>query len=201
MEKFVISPDIKALIFDLDGTIADTMPLHYTAYQKALGNHAPLLTHAMFYQQAGVPAVQVMQILKDQHGLQIDPVETGHLKEAIYGEMLRAGVKVVPAVAAIVQENAAKYPMAVASGGTRQNVIQTLKTVGLLDEFQAVVSADEVKIGKPAPDMFLEAARRLGVSPELCLVFEDGEMGFKAATAAAMKWVDVRPWYPESLSS
>lgn len=197
MKDFVISSNVEGLIFDCDGTIADTMPLHLEAYKKALGDDAEYLTEALFYEQAGVPATQFMQILKDQCGLDFDPAKVAHDKEKLYGEMLTAEtVKAVKPVEEIARKYAGKLPMAVASGGTHENVLRTLKFAGMLDLFQAVVSADEVQNGKPAPDMFAEAARRLKVNPAHCVVFEDGIMGFRAAEAAGMEWVDVRPWYP-----
>lgn len=197
MKNFVISPTVEGLIFDCDGTIADTMPLHLEAYKKALGDDARHLTEALFYEQAGVPATEFMQLLKDQCGLDFDPAKVAHEKEKMYGEMLtQETVRPVKPVEEIARQHAGKLPMAVASGGTHANVVRTLELTGLLDLFQAVVSADEVRSGKPAPDMFVEAARRMAVNPAHCLVFEDGVMGFRAAEAAGMEWVDVRPWYP-----
>lgn len=195
MKNFVIPAGIKGLIFDCDGTIADTMPLHYEAYVKVLGDAAHYFTKQMFFKHAGVPAVPTMELLKQKYDLQFDAEKVAHEKEKLYGRMLQH-VKSVAAVEAIVREQAGKMPMAVASGGTLDNVKKTLDIVGLSDFFQTVVSVEEVQHGKPAPDMFLEAARRLDVPPAECLVFEDGIMGFQAAEAAGMQWVDVRPWYP-----
>jgi beta-phosphoglucomutase family hydrolase len=200
MKKFVISPEIKGLIFDCDGTIADTMPLHFEAYQEALGANGQYFDKQMFYDQAGVPAIQVMELLKKKYDLDFDAEAVGVAKEKLFGDMLKDGkIKAVAAVEAVVRDNFGKYPMAVASGGTRENVVQILQIVGLLDFFQTIVPAEEVREGKPAPDMFIEAARRLNVAPGDCLVFEDGEKGFEAAAAAGMAWVDVRPWYGEEV--
>lgn len=196
MTDFVISADIKGLIFDCDGTIADTMPLHYLAYEKALGKDAACFTKKTFYEQAGVPAEQVMELLKDQHNLDFDPAEVAHRKEKIYHDSLTE-MSTIAAVEQIVREYGKCMPTAVASGGTRENVLKTLQLVGLDDFFDTVVAAEEVEHGKPSPDMFLLAASRLGVDPKHCLVFEDGEKGFEAAEAAGMKWIDVRPWYGE----
>lgn len=194
MKNFVIPAGIKGLIFDCDGTIADTMPLHYEAYVKVLGEAARYFTKQMFFDQAGVPAEPTMELLRKKYNLQFDAAKVAHEKEKLYGRMLQH-VKSVAAVEAIVREQAGKMPMAVASGGTLENVKKTLDIVGLANFFQAVVSVEEVQHGKPAPDMFLEAARRMDVPPEQCLVFEDAVMGFEAADAAGMQWVDVRPWY------
>ncbi len=195
METFAIPPQVKALIFDCDGTIADTMPVHFKAYEEALGRDAHFFSEKMFYDQAGVPAVEVMRILKEENNLNFDPEKIAHHKESLYGEMLKDGVRAIPAVEAIIRKYAGQYPMAVASGGTRDNVENTLKIIGLAHFFEASVTAEDVTHGKPAPDIFLEAAKKLGVAPNECLVFEDGEMGFEAAKAAGMIYQDVRPWY------
>lgn len=195
METFAIPPQIKALIFDCDGTIADTMPVHYRAYEEALGTNAHVFSEKMFYDQAGVPAGEVMRILKEENDLDIDSEKVAYHKESLYGVMLKDGIGAIPAVEAIIRKYAGQYPMAVASGGTRANVWNTLKIIGLADFFEVGVTVEDVTNGKPAPDIFLEAAKKLGVAPHECLVFEDGEMGFKAAEAAGMIYQDVRPWY------
>jgi len=194
MKKIVISARTKGLIFDCDGTLADTMPLHFEAYKRALGDDARYFSEEMFFDQAGVPAPKVMGMLKKKFDLDFDPDDVAHRKEKLYGEMLEH-IHPVKAVADLVHEYSGKLPMAVASGGTRENVLKTLRLIGLMDQFQAIVSADEIREGKPAPDMFVEAARRLAVTPEDCTVLEDGEMGFAAAEAAGMNWIDVRPYY------
>ncbi len=192
-QDFAVPDHIKGLIFDCDGTIADTMPLHFKAYQEALGAEAEWLTTDFFYAQAGVPAVPFMQMLKDKHNLTYDAENVAARKEQLFGEQL-THVETLKPVENVLRQYHGRLPMAVGSGGTLENVERTLELLGLRELFDAVVTADDVEHGKPAPDMFLEAARRMGVDPKDCMVFEDGDMGIEAAVAAGMEWVDVRGW-------
>lgn len=169
------------------------MPLHYEAYQKAMGEAGAFLTHELFYGLAGVPAVPFLQTIKDKYKLQYDAEKVAAHKEQLYGEALHH-VASIEAVEQVIRDYHGMLPMAVASGGTRDNIERTLELLGLLPFFEVIVSADEVPNGKPRPDIFLEAARQIGVPPAKCLVFEDAEMGIKAAQAAGMDYVDVRTW-------
>src|SRR4029079_3848477 len=120
--------------------------------------------------------------------------EAATLKENLYVERIHRVLPIEPVVK-IVQDYAGKLPMAGATGGTRAICTKTLAAMNVIQHFQAIVTADDVKHGKPAPDIFLEAARRLGVAPEACYAFEDGELGLQSARAAGMVAVDVRPLY------
>lgn len=191
MDKIIIPPDIEGLIFDCDGTIADTMPLHLKAYQDALGEAAPLFTSEMFYDLAGVPAVHVLDILKKKFALDFDAETVAEEKEKHFGEMLHK-VTSICAVEQVIHDYHGKMPMAIASGGTRENILRTIQVIGLGTCFDAIVSADEVSNGKPAPDIFLQAAKLINIDPAKCLVFEDADMGIKAAQSAGMQWIDVR---------
>ncbi len=193
IQTFEVPDHIKGLIFDCDGTIADTMPLHYRAYEEAMGDDGKWLTHDLFYAQAGVPAEQFLELIKKDNNLDYDSAKVADEKEKLFGERL-THVESIKSVERVLREQHGKMPMAVASGGTTENVIRTLELLGLHGLFDAVVSADDVVNGKPAPDMFLEAARRIGVAPADCMVFEDGDKGIEAAVAAGMEWVDVRGW-------
>lgn len=191
MPAYNIPTGVKALIFDCDGTIADTMPLHYEAYRDALGADAAHLTPEYFYAMAGVPAVPFMQALKDAHGLAYDAEAVAENKEKLFGDILHS-VRSIESVEAVIHQYHGRLPMAVASGGTRENITRILEHLNLLSFFQGVITADEVPNGKPAPDIFLRAADVMKVPPELCLVFEDADMGIRAAEAAGMRWIDVR---------
>jgi beta-phosphoglucomutase-like phosphatase (HAD superfamily) len=184
--------DFAAYIFDCDGTLADTMPTHYKAWQTALGEHADKFPEAMFYELGGVPTARIVELLNERHGLSI-PVETtvAH-KEHLFLE-LSVDVAAIEPVVALAKSYAGVKPMAVASGGHRRIVMNTLRALGIAELFQAVVTAEDYRRGKPSPDPFLEAALRLGVSPEKCLVFEDTATGIAAANAAGMKSVLVPP--------
>ena len=180
--------DFAAYIFDCDGTLADTMPTHYRAWCTALGEHAANFPEAMFYELGGVPTSRIVEILNERHGFNLPVASTVAQKEAIFLE-LSPEIAAIEPVVALAKSFAGKKPMAVASGGHRRIVLKTLQALGIADLFQVVVTAEDYRRGKPAPDPFLEAALRLGVAPEHCLVFEDTATGIAAATAAGMKSV------------
>ncbi len=180
-----------ALIFDCDGTLADTMPGHFAAWVAALRAGGGDITEERFYSLAGVTSAAIIEILNTEHGYTLDIPETVERKEAMYVDSLH-DIKEITAVADIARAFHGKVPMAVASGGLRDVVHATLDTIGLRPLFDAVVTAEDVTHGKPAPDIFLKAAEMLGVSPADCIVYEDGDPGIVAAQAAGMRVVDVR---------
>ena len=184
--------DFSGYIFDLDGTLIDTMPLHYRAWDKAM--RAAGLPHALdedfFYKLGGVPTRRVAELFGEHYGLKLDPDLVFHAKEALFAE-LQADAKLIGPVVDFARRMHATHPMAIASGGPRMIVERSLEITGLAHLFRAVVSADDVKHGKPSPDMFLLAARLLGVAPETCLVFEDAAPGIEGALAAGMQVVRV----------
>lgn len=168
------------------------MPTHYKAWCTALGVHAELFSEALFYELGGVPTVTIVQLLNDRHGFNLPLAETVERKEEIFLTLSKEIAAIEPVVA-IAREFHGKKPMAVASGGNRRIVLNTLEGLGIVDLFQTVVTAEDYPRGKPAPDPFLEAALRLGVPPEKCLVFEDTATGVAAAEAAGMQYVLVPP--------
>lgn len=180
-----------ALIFDCDGTLADTMPGHFTAWVAALRAGGGDITEERFYSLAGVTSAAIIEILNKENGYTLPIDETVQAKEQRYVNALH-DIKEITAVADIARAHHGKVPMAVASGGLRDVVYATLDTINLRPLFDAIVTADDVIHGKPAPDIFLKAAELLGVAPELCVVYEDGEPGIIAARAAGMRVVDVR---------
>ena len=189
-----IPPFIRGLVFDCDGTIADTMPLHYQAWVQALGEFGVEFPEALFYEMAGVPTATIIEILNDRHGHNMPVQETADYKESLYIKLIPQVIPIDPVVK-LVHQYYGQLPMAVATGGGRAVVSKTLNALSLLDRFQAIVTADDVKHGKPAPDIFLEAARQLNVPPELCCAFEDGEAGLTSARAAGMTVIDIRPFH------
>ena len=186
----------RALIFDCDGTLADTMPAHYRAWRAALNAQQADMEEAYFYAMAGWPSPDIIRRLNHEFGYTLPVDFTHHDKERRYVESL-AGATEVKAVADIARAHAGVIPMAVASGGMRSVVETTLETVGLRGLFDFVVTADDVEHGKPAPDIFLRAAELMQVSPADCIVYEDGDPGMEAARRAGMRAVDVRVlWRP-----
>jgi HAD superfamily hydrolase (TIGR01509 family) len=180
--------DFAAYIFDCDGTLADTMPTHYKAWLTALGEHADKFPEAMFYELGGVPTARIVEILNERHLLNLPVDQIVAHKEHLFLELSHEIAAIEPVVA-LARDFAGIKPLAVASGGHRRIVLNTLRALGIADLFQAIVTAEDYRRGKPSPDPFLEAALRLGVPPEACLVFEDTATGIAAATAAGMQSV------------
>ncbi|MBX7207191.1 MAG: beta-phosphoglucomutase family hydrolase [Verrucomicrobiaceae bacterium] len=182
----------RAYIFDCDGTLVDSMPLHYLAWVESLALHnAPFdFDEDVFYAYAGVREQDVVRIFNERHGTWIDPDSVANRKSEIFHRTIPQVSRVEP-VAALAREAHGKLPMAVASGSEEHTVRACLGATGLLHLFDTIVTPKDVRRGKPAPDMFLLAAERLGVNPSECLVFEDGKSGIEAAAAAGMQAVFV----------
>jgi len=193
-----IPPHVRGLIFDCDGTIADTMPLHYKAWTAALREHGKDFSEAMFYEMAGIPTRRIFEILNEKHHYNLPVDECTERKESLFTEMIPQVAPIEPVVE-LVKQFSGQLPMAVATGGTRSICQKTLNALGLAGHFQALVTADDVAHGKPAPDIFLEAARQLGVLPGLCCAFEDAELGLQSARAAGMLVIDIRPAHRAAL--
>jgi HAD superfamily hydrolase (TIGR01509 family) len=191
--KLKIPPgEFGAYLFDCDGTIADSMPLHYLAWRQALGEWNCEFEEKLFYEWGGMPIVEIVATLNKQRGLNM-PVETvAHRKENLYFELLPQ-LKAVPEVLEHIEAKHGEVPFAVVSGSALDSVTASLTTLNLLDRFDALVCAGEYKKSKPDPEAFLLAASRLGVAPESCLVFADTAMGIQAAAAAGMASVRVPP--------
>ncbi len=181
-----------AYLFDCDGTIADSMPLHYLAWKKALEEWNCEFDEKIFYEWGGMPVVEIISTLNQRHALSM-PVETvSRRKESLYFELLPQ-LKAVPEVLEHIRAAHGQIPFAVVSGSTRESVVASLASLQLLDRFETLVCAGDYKKSKPDPEAFLLAATRLGVAPTQCLVFEDTEMGILAAEAAGMASVKVPP--------
>ena len=181
-----------AYLFDCDGTVADSMSLHYLAWKKALEEWNCEFDEKIFYEWGGMPVVEIISTLNHRHGLNM-PVETvSQRKESLYFELLPQ-LKAVPEVLEHIKATHGQIPFAVVSGSTRESVVASLASLQLLDRFETLVCAGDYKKSKPDPEAFLLAATRLGVAPERCLVFEDTEMGILAAEAAGMASVKVPP--------
>jgi beta-phosphoglucomutase family hydrolase len=182
----------QALIFDCDGTLADTMPLHWRAWQTVTQRYGLNFPEDRFYQLGGVPSRDILKMLSAEQNRPLDALTASREKEAAYIPFLQE-VRPIEPVVRIVRENAGKLPMAVASGGNQEHINQVLTHLGLRQFFQAVVTSECVTRQKPAPDIYLEAARRLGVPPQFCRAYEDTDLGLQAIRAAGMEAVDVRP--------
>ena len=180
--------EFAAYIFDCDGTLADTMGLHYKAWILALEPYGAELQEDLYYHWGGRPTREIVEALNEMQGLSMDPDSIAHTKEELYYKLL-PGVQPVEEVATFARSLHGKKPIAVASGGGRKSVHSTLEGLGLIHLFDTIVTSEDYVMGKPAPDPYLEAARRLGAAPEECLVFEDTEIGRQSAAAAGMECV------------
>jgi HAD superfamily hydrolase (TIGR01509 family) len=182
-------------IFDCDGTLAASMRLHYRAWKQALADHGAKVdfTWELFISHAGRGTEQFVGLLNEQHGEQLDPVRVARAQDAILAQIHHT-VEAVPEVLAFAKKLAADgQRLAVASGGTREAVGRTLRYIGAEHLFSVIVTIDDVRFGKPAPDTFLEAARQLGVAPRECVVYGDSVLDVVGAKAAGMAWVKLEP--------
>ncbi len=179
-----------AYLFDCDGTIVDSMPLHFVAWRTALAEWNCPFPEDLFYSWGGKPVPEIISTLNIMHCLNMPVESLGIRKENLYFDLLPT-LKAIPEVLAHIDADQGRVPFGVVSGSHRESVIRSLTTVGLLDRFQTIVAAEDYARSKPAPDGFLLAAERLGVAPKDCLVFEDTDLGIQAATAAGMASVQV----------
>jgi HAD superfamily hydrolase (TIGR01509 family) len=180
----------RAYLFDCDGTIVDSMPLHYIAWKKSLAEWNCDFQEELFYAWGGRPVTEIIAALNQKHGLNMPVDAVAKRKEILYYELL-PGLKAIPEVVEHIEAKHGHIPLAVVSGSRRNSVVGSLDALGLLDKFDVLVCAEDYARGKPAPDCFLVAAEGLGVAPGDCLVFEDTDMGIEAATAAGMASVRV----------
>ncbi len=190
MQIHIPTGDFQGFIFDCDGTLADTMPMHYQAWMRVLARHGVDFSEHEFYHLGGTRTPTVVEILNARYGKHMVVEQVVQEKEIIFKNLL-PGVKPLQVVVDFARDRFGVHPMAVASGGLRHLVIDTLKILDILHMFPVIVAAEDVVHGKPAPDMFLLAAERMGVPPEKCLVFEDAPPGIQAARAAGMSCVVV----------
>jgi len=187
-------------IFDCDGTLADTMPLHYQAWSETLAlklGRPSDFSESMFYHFGGMPARQIVERLNRDFGYNLPPEQTAHDKEMRFVELL-PGIGPVQEVIDVLNRLPPEAKVAVASGGLTAIVKETLLFLGLpvgpKEKIKFLVGSDQVLQGKPHPELFFRAAELLDADPKRCLVFEDAEPGFLAAKAAGMDYIDVRPF-------
>jgi beta-phosphoglucomutase-like phosphatase (HAD superfamily) len=193
MPKIEVPAYIKGLIFDCDGTLVDSMPLHWIAWEKAVVLKGGFWRPEFFSSTKGMPEEDIVALYNERFALNLDPVDTVRIKHE-YFRSQSSRLRPVPPVLDVVRRYSGRLPMAVASGGVRENVMLELETLDIRHFFQAILTADDDVRPKPSPDIFLEAAKRIDVSPENCQVFEDGDLGLEAARAAGMLPTDIRKY-------
>lgn len=194
MQLDIPAGDFDGYIFDLDGTLVDTMPLHYRAWAEAMRHVglAETLNEDLFYSLGGVPTQRVAEVFGEHYGIALDPDRVMHEKELLYLKLVHEARPIAPVVD-FLRRVALTHPCAIATGGTPEIALPALDAVGLRPLFKVIVTPRDIPPGrgKPAPDMFLLAAKLMGVAPEQCLVFEDAEPGLRGARAAGMAVVHV----------
>ncbi len=188
-----VSPKAAGLIFDCDGTLADTMPIHWQAWRNAFTLFCSDCPLEFLKELSGIPSETIVQIFNERFNRNLEPQVVAKAKNDFVKDKLINAQPIIPIVN-IVKACYGKLPMAVASGGTRVNVMNTLKAIGLEGSFQVIITADDKIKPKPEPEIFLEIARRLNIKPNCCQVYEDGDAGIRAAQLAGMIVTDVRPF-------
>jgi HAD superfamily hydrolase (TIGR01509 family) len=183
-----------ALLFDCDGTLADTMPAHYRAWLRVTGSHGIDFDEDRFYSFAGRPTRDIVATLAREAGVVIDVDHAATLKEESFLAQLDAVMAIDPVVE-VVRRARGRVPIAVVTGGYRHVCLEILGRVGIADAFDTIVASEDTSRHKPEPEPFLEAARRLGARPERCVVWEDSDLGIEAARRAGMEWIDVRSFH------
>ena len=194
-----ITPGVKALIFDLDGTLANTMPWHYQAWKKACLRFGMVMDSAFLQAHTGAPGRRIAEDIIEVSGMsgKVSPEEIMNVKFDEFNA-IQHNVTPIEPVTAIVQKYFGKLPMSVGTGGHREAVEKTLEVVGLRQYFDIIVTANDVKLHKPHPETFLRCAELMNVEPSCCEVFEDGDLGIEAARRAGMIATDVRAWYEQT---
>ncbi len=187
---------VKGLIFDLDGTLADTMPYHFDGWKKACTKFGAHIDNKFLRKHTGSPGWIIAAEIIRESGLDgsvtIKEIMNEKINEFYKMQHL---IKPIEPVAAIVRKYSGKLPMAVGTGGHREAVERTLEITGLRKYFEIIVTANDVNSFKPDPETFLKCAELMNIDPALIEVFEDGDLGIEAAIKAGMRVTDVRPWY------
>lgn len=192
--KLDIDPRAKGLIFDLDGTIADTMPIHYIAWKNATARYGIDFTVELFAQLAGIPLYPTVERLNKLFGKNIDPKEMGDAKELEYEQNMDRMTPIEPVVS-LIRKYHGQLPLAVGTGGLKRLAWKTLEIVGIDQYIDVLVSSEDVRHYKPHPETFLRCAELMKVEPSACQVFEDGILGIQAAKDAGMMVIDVTAYY------
>ncbi len=193
-KELIRNPRARGLIFDIDGTICDTMPVHFIAWRETAAEQGIEFTPELFVEVTGIPALQTSQYLKTKFNADFDVEEFTRIKELRYEQNMHLAKPIEPVIR-LIRENKGKIPMACGTGGSQYLAWKTLEISGVKDCFEHVVAAEDVINHKPFPDTFLRAAELIGVEPSDCEVYEDGLLGLQAAESAGMMSVDVTDYY------
>jgi HAD superfamily hydrolase (TIGR01509 family) len=187
----ILDEHIKALIFDCDGTLVDSMPLHMKAWEEAFNIFETRYDYDFLYSLKGMKEIEIIEQYNKKYDTNVNPEEIVSEKHKYFYENINH-VKQIKPVVEIAKEYFDKLPMAVVSGSVKEIVYKELQVVEIHHLFETILTAADPFKPKPAPDIFYAAADKLNTAPEHCLVFEDGDPGLEAAVKAGMKIIDVR---------
>lgn len=187
-----VHPDARALIFDLDGTLSNSLPVHMATWNKVGEVYEFKFDPQIMLEMTGRATIEFARRVVAQYGLSADPQEIVKLKQQSFWDMSEL-LEPVDEIVSIVKKYYGKLPLAVGTGASRKSTEVQLKELGIEKYFDVIVTADDVTRHKPNPDTFLKCAELMGVPPEKCQVFEDGDLGIEAAKTAGMIVTDVRP--------
>jgi len=183
--------DFQAFLYDCDGTLADTMPLHKKSYVRVAAAAGVLIEESIIDEFAGLPVNNVVEEINKRYNSSFDPFLFAQQREEIFLNEYIDKTQPIEYVVNHLKAHVGKVKIGVVSGSKRGAVEHTLRLLGILQLADVLVCAGETPRGKPYPDPFLSAAEKLGISPQHCLVFEDGDAGTKSAEAAGMQWVRI----------
>lgn len=186
--------DYDGLIFDCDGTLTDSMPLHFISWRDTLTKYDLIFPEERFYGLAGMPGDKIINLLAKEQGKSVDAEPIAHEKEMAFLELIDQLEPIQRSVETVKTAHGKKQ-ISVASGGIRPVVERQLRQIGLWDLFEVIVTAEDTELHKPEPDVFLRAAELMNVPPERCCVYEDSDLGIQAAKTANMGWVDIREYH------
>lgn len=188
-----VFPNARGLIFDLDGTLSDSLPVHMATWNMLGETFGFIFEDRLVHEMTGMPTIAFAERIITENRLSVSPDELVRLKQEAFWKSVGL-IKPIDLVVDIVKSWHGKLPLSVGTGASRRSALLQLETLGLTDYFDAIVTADDVSRHKPFPDTFLMCAERMGVEPAHCQVFEDGILGMQAATSAGMLVTDVRPF-------
>lgn len=188
-----VDPKAKGLIFDLDGTLSDSLPVHLATWNKIGSSIGFVFDERLVHELTGMPTIAFARRIIEENGLRVSPGKLVKMKQEAFWDSVHL-VKPIDQVVGIVRAYHGKLPMSVGTGASRRSASLQLEELGLTPYFDFIITADDVLRHKPNPDTFLECARLMKVEPSACQVFEDGILGMEAARSAGMIITDVRPY-------
>jgi beta-phosphoglucomutase-like phosphatase (HAD superfamily) len=191
--KLEILPQAKALIFDLDGTLSDSLPVHIASWNAVCAKLNCTFDERILVEMTGAPTISFAERIKREQNLEIEAEELVVMKQREFWSNI-GQIKPHDAVIGLMKSAHGKIPMAVGTGASRTSAMLQMNELGIGHLFDFIVTADDVDRHKPEPDTFLKCAELMQIEPEFCQVFEDGELGIQAAQTAGMMITDVRPF-------